>query len=132
MRTITLLRYLSEPALREQITAITNRTEAFHGFADWLMFGGGDSGGVPPTCSRSSGLHGRSMHQRQRPGDDCDSTAVHHRVRCPLHLSGVDAVDDPHTVWGSVRDHDRSCGPGWSGEGDQARVGEVLQSRHLR
>ncbi|MER6809918.1 Tn3 family transposase [Spirillospora sp. NPDC000708] len=31
---------LSEPALREQITAITNRTEAFHGFADWLMFGG--------------------------------------------------------------------------------------------
>ncbi|MFC0438029.1 Tn3 family transposase [Kutzneria buriramensis] len=35
-----MLRYLSEPALREQITAITNRTEAFHGFADWLMFGG--------------------------------------------------------------------------------------------
>ncbi|MEV5752327.1 Tn3 family transposase [Actinoallomurus sp. NPDC052308] len=32
--------YLSEPALREQITPITNRTEAFHGFADWLMFGG--------------------------------------------------------------------------------------------
>jgi hypothetical protein len=31
---------VSEPALREQITAITNRTEAFHGFADWLMFGG--------------------------------------------------------------------------------------------
>jgi len=26
--------------LREQITAITNRNEAFHGFADWLMFGG--------------------------------------------------------------------------------------------
>lgn len=40
IRTITLLRYLSEPQLREQITAITNRNEAFHGFADWLMFGG--------------------------------------------------------------------------------------------
>ncbi|GGU02143.1 hypothetical protein BJ999_004392 [Actinomadura citrea] len=40
IRTITLLRYLSESELREQITAITNRTEAFHGFADWLMFGG--------------------------------------------------------------------------------------------
>jgi hypothetical protein len=40
VRTITLLRYLSEPQLREQITAITNRNEAFHGFADWLMFGG--------------------------------------------------------------------------------------------
>ena len=40
IRTITLLRYLSEPGLREQITAVTNRNEAFHGFADWLMFGG--------------------------------------------------------------------------------------------
>ncbi|WP_205717956.1 Tn3 family transposase [Actinomadura soli] len=39
-RTITLLRYLSGPALREQITLATNRNEAFHGFADWLMFGG--------------------------------------------------------------------------------------------
>ncbi|MET8051536.1 transposase [Streptosporangium sp. NPDC005286] len=40
VRTITLLRYLSDPDLREQITQITNRNEAFHGFADWLMFGG--------------------------------------------------------------------------------------------
>ncbi|MEU6726665.1 transposase [Nonomuraea wenchangensis] len=40
VRTITLLRYLSDPDLREQITAIINRNEAFHGFADWLMFGG--------------------------------------------------------------------------------------------
>jgi TnpA family transposase len=40
IRTITLLRYLSEPALREQITQVTNRNEAFHGFAGWLMFGG--------------------------------------------------------------------------------------------
>ncbi|WP_406276572.1 Tn3 family transposase [Nocardia sp. NBC_00881] len=40
IRTITLLRYLSEPALREQITAVTNKAEAFHGFADWLMIGG--------------------------------------------------------------------------------------------
>ena len=40
IRTITLLRFLSEPELREQITAITNKVEAFHGFSDWLMFGG--------------------------------------------------------------------------------------------
>lgn len=40
MRTITLLRHLSDPDLREQITQVTNRNEAFHGFADWLMFGG--------------------------------------------------------------------------------------------
>ncbi len=40
IRTITLLRYLSDPALREQITAITNKVEAFHGFSTWLRFGG--------------------------------------------------------------------------------------------
>jgi Tn3 transposase DDE domain len=39
VRTQVLLRYLSEPALRETITAITNRVEAFHGFAGWLGFG---------------------------------------------------------------------------------------------
>ncbi|MEV6426199.1 Tn3 family transposase [Nocardia sp. NPDC051463] len=33
-------RFLSEPELRQQITAITNRVETFHGFAAWLMFGG--------------------------------------------------------------------------------------------
>ena len=40
IRTITLLRFLSEPELREQITAITNRTENFHKFAAHLMIGG--------------------------------------------------------------------------------------------
>jgi TnpA family transposase len=40
VRTIVLLRYLSEPELREGITRITNRVEAFHGFSKWLMFGG--------------------------------------------------------------------------------------------
>ncbi len=39
VRTVVLLRYLSEPELREGITAITNRVEAFHGFADWLSLG---------------------------------------------------------------------------------------------
>ena len=40
IRTITLLRHLSEPELREQITAITNKAEAFHGYSEWLMVGG--------------------------------------------------------------------------------------------
>ena len=44
VRTVVLLRYLSEPALRATITAITNRAESFHGFADWLGFGA--QGGV--------------------------------------------------------------------------------------
>lgn len=26
--------------MREQITAITNKAEAFHGYAEWLMIGG--------------------------------------------------------------------------------------------
>jgi len=39
VRTIVLLRYLSEPQLRDSIAAITNRVEAFHGFANWLSFG---------------------------------------------------------------------------------------------
>jgi hypothetical protein len=42
LRTIVLLRYLSDPGLRETITAITNRVEAFHGFAGWLAFGAED------------------------------------------------------------------------------------------
>ena len=40
IRTVTLLRFLSEPQLREHITAITNRTEAFHNFSAHLMIGG--------------------------------------------------------------------------------------------
>jgi TnpA family transposase len=40
IRTITLLRYLSEPELREQITAITNKAEGFHNYSEWLMIGG--------------------------------------------------------------------------------------------
>jgi len=52
IRTITLLRYLSDSALREQITLATNRNEAFHGFADWLMFGGKLIGRKGPTTRR--------------------------------------------------------------------------------
>ena len=40
VRTLVLLRYLSESELREGITAMTNKVEAFHGFAQWLLFGG--------------------------------------------------------------------------------------------
>ncbi|MEV0704598.1 Tn3 family transposase, partial [Saccharopolyspora sp. NPDC050389] len=40
IRTITLLRFLTDAQLREQITAITNKAEAFHGFSAWLRFGG--------------------------------------------------------------------------------------------
>ncbi|SDC26982.1 Tn3 family transposase [Streptomyces prasinopilosus] len=38
IRTIVLLRFLSEPGLRESIQAMTNKVEAFHKFSNWLMF----------------------------------------------------------------------------------------------
>jgi TnpA family transposase len=39
VRTIVLLRFLSEPKLRDSIAVVTNRMEAFNGFAKWLQFG---------------------------------------------------------------------------------------------
>ena len=39
VRTQVLLRFLSEPALRETIITITNRVESFHNFATWFGFG---------------------------------------------------------------------------------------------
>ncbi|MFF3404484.1 Tn3 family transposase [Streptomyces sp. NPDC002659] len=38
-RTIVLLRYLSDPALREQIARATNKAESYNGFTKWLAFG---------------------------------------------------------------------------------------------
>ena len=39
IRTITLLRFISEPELRQEITAATNKAEAYNGFSAWLRFG---------------------------------------------------------------------------------------------
>jgi TnpA family transposase len=39
IRTLVLLRYLSEPELRKRITTITNRVESFHNFSKRLSFG---------------------------------------------------------------------------------------------
>jgi TnpA family transposase len=43
VRTVALLRYLADPALRRRVTAVTNQVEAYNGFSAWLRFG---SGGV--------------------------------------------------------------------------------------
>lgn len=40
LRTLFLLRYISEPHLREQITASTNKVESYHRLAQWCPFGG--------------------------------------------------------------------------------------------
>jgi TnpA family transposase len=39
IRTIFLLEYISDEALRRVITATTNKVEAFNGFCKWLFFG---------------------------------------------------------------------------------------------
>jgi len=41
VRTIFLLRYISDPSLRRQIQRATNKSEAFNKFAQWVLFGGG-------------------------------------------------------------------------------------------
>lgn len=40
IRTIFLLRYISDLGMREKITASTNKVEAYNGFAKWNFFGG--------------------------------------------------------------------------------------------
>jgi hypothetical protein len=41
VRTVALLRYLADPALRRRVTAVTNKVEAYNRFAAWLRFGNG-------------------------------------------------------------------------------------------
>ena len=40
IRTMFLLRFISEPELRRQITATTNKIESYHAFISWIFFGG--------------------------------------------------------------------------------------------
>lgn len=40
VRTVFLLQYLSDPVMRKRITEMTNKVEAYNGFAGWLFFGG--------------------------------------------------------------------------------------------
>lgn len=40
VRTVFLLEYISDLELRQQITATTNKAEAYNGFSKWLFFGG--------------------------------------------------------------------------------------------
>jgi len=39
VRTLFLLQYISEQALRQEITACTNVVEGYHSFLDWIFFG---------------------------------------------------------------------------------------------
>lgn len=39
IRTVQLLRFLSDAPLRRRVTAATNKVESYNGFAQWLQFG---------------------------------------------------------------------------------------------
>ena len=39
VRTVALLPFLADPALRWRITAVTNKVEGSYGFSAWLRFG---------------------------------------------------------------------------------------------
>lgn len=39
IRTIQMLRFISDPMLRERVTAATNKVEAYNGYTSWLRFG---------------------------------------------------------------------------------------------
>jgi TnpA family transposase len=40
VRTVFLLKFISNAELRQQITAATNKVEAYHGLVKWFFFGG--------------------------------------------------------------------------------------------
>ena len=40
IRTIFLLKFISDQKLRQKITATTNKVEAYNGFSKWFFFGG--------------------------------------------------------------------------------------------
>ena len=40
VRTLFLLDWISNAAMRQEVTATTNKVECYHGFAQWLSFGG--------------------------------------------------------------------------------------------
>jgi TnpA family transposase len=39
VRTVQLLKYLTDPAMRRRVTAATNKVEAFNGSSEWVRFG---------------------------------------------------------------------------------------------
>jgi hypothetical protein len=66
---VFLLEYLGNAKLREQITATTNKVEAYNGFAKWLNFGG-----QPVIDTIDPGRAGEAP-QVQPPGRQCRGDA---------------------------------------------------------
>src|SRR5438093_1559690 len=69
IRTGLLLEYLSSAQLREQITASTNKVEAYHRFAKWLFFRwrGAASGGSPRRAGKAAEVQPPADQRRGHP-----------------------------------------------------------------
>ncbi|MEW1639848.1 Tn3 family transposase [Streptomyces sp. NPDC093801] len=71
IRTVQLLPYLSDASLRRQVTAATNKVEAFNGFSQWLGFGNrcvlADDDPVEQEKVMSTDPHVRPRRARERP-----------------------------------------------------------------
>jgi hypothetical protein len=85
IRTITLLRYLSDPALCEQITAITNKAEAFHGFSTWLRFGGETIGRNDPDYQEKIVKFNELLANCVIYQNSCDITAAANALAADGH-----------------------------------------------
>jgi TnpA family transposase len=98
IRTITLLRYLSDPALREQITAITNKVEAFHGFSAWLRFGGETIGRNDPDYQEKVVKFNELLANCVIYQNACDITAAANALAADGHPVDPDdlATISPH------------------------------------
>jgi TnpA family transposase len=83
VRTVFLLQYLADPEMRQQITAMTNKVEAYNGFAGWLFFGGE---GI--IAENGSGRAGED-HQVQRPSGQCRHLSE--RRRCQSRVACTDS-----------------------------------------
>jgi hypothetical protein len=136
IRTITLLRYLSEPVLREQITAITNRTEAFHGFADWVMFGGKLIGHNDPDHQEKVVKFDELIANCVIYSNACDITDAANALAAEGHPVDTDdlATVSPyitHTVrrFGNWPLRDRSAGSRLGDRGETISRGNLYRTR---
>jgi TnpA family transposase len=61
VRTVALLRFLADAALRRRVTAATNKAEAYNGFSAWLRFGNGGVIGTNDPAEQEKAIKFNSL-----------------------------------------------------------------------
>jgi TnpA family transposase len=61
VRTVALLRFLADAALRRRVTAATNKVEAYNGFSAWLRFGNGGVIGTNDPAEQEKAIKFNSL-----------------------------------------------------------------------